>query len=670
LAGDERWVNETADSYELSKLGYLYQAAVAHHRAAGRGSLLDVAKRSADLLERTFGPGKKAVVPGHSIIEAGLVQMYEATRDSRYLNLARLFISQRSVEQVNVAGNSLDALNLYCGMTGTAAISQDAAYRSVIDRLWTNIVGRRLLVTGGIGTAGDGTFGRNSFVPNISPGSFASGSVANVEWNNRMAQMTGDGRYIDVLERTLYNALLASISLDGRRVFDANLLESLGRNERRDWTVSGDSLVRPRQANARLPGGNAPLDLARLIVALPGYIYAASDDAIYVNLYAASTAEIKLAGERDVKIKQETKYPWDGNVRLTVLPDKSADFAVKLRIPGWAFPRLGPERNEVVPSDLYIFADHQDEPVVLKINGDPVSVEPSKGYMTLRRRWNAGDTIELALPMPIRRVAANPEVVDDRDHFALERGPVVYCLESNGDLPKVRNLVLKGDVALEAKFDPSLLGGVTTIGGKMSAIRLDEQDELQETPQELVAIPYFAWANRGPAEMVVWIPSTAAGAVSIGAPNLAAKAKITCSPKQPTRTSPNAQTVDGRAAKDGVEPRSSHDNGPLSHFDWWPDRNVTEWCEYSWDEPVTIQKTQLYWWDDSTVGGGCKVPVSWKAFYKSGDEWKPVETSDSFSVAKDQYNIVKFQPVTTTGLRLEIVVPTDASVGIQEWKVR
>jgi hypothetical protein len=272
--------------------------------------------------------------------------------------------------------------------------------------------------------------------------------------------------------------------------------------------------------------------------------------------------------------------------------------------------------------------------------------------------------------MPIRRVVANPQIVDDRDHVALQRGPLVYCLESNGDLPKVRNLVLKGDVPLETKFEPDALGGITTIRGKASGIRLDEQDELQETPQEIVAIPYFAWANREPAEMVVWIPTTAAGAVPIAAPNLAAKAKIACSPKQPTRTSTNAQAVDGRAAKDGIEPRSSHDNGPLSHFDWWPDRNVTEWCEYSWEEPVTIKRTQLYWWDDSTVGGGCKVPVSWKAFYKSGDEWKPVETSDSFGVAKDQYNSVNFQPVATTGLRLEIVVPADASVGVQEWKVR
>jgi uncharacterized protein len=663
LTGDERWVNETADSYELSNLGYLFQAAVAHHQATGKSSLLDVAKKSADLLEKTFGPDKKKIVPGHSTVEAGLLQMYETTGEKRYLNLTRFLIDQRSVEQLNVSGNALDALNLYCGITEAASLSQDAAYRSTIERLWTNIVGRRLLVTGGIGTAGDGTFGRNSFVPNTNPGSFTSASVANVEWNARMMQLTGEGKYVDVLERTLYNALPASISLDGKRVFDANPLESLGRNERRDWTASSDSSVRPRQANARLPGGNAPLDLARLIAALPGYIYAASDADIYVNLYAASTAEIKLAGELNVKIKQETQYPWDENVRLTVSPGTSADFAVKLRIPGWA-------RNEVFASDSYTFADRHDEPAVLRVNGDSMPVEASRGYATIRRRWNAGDTIELALPMPIRRVAANPQIVDDRDHVALQRGPIVYCLESNGDLPKVRNLVLKGDVALEGKVEPDLHGGITAIRGKASAIRLNEQDELQEAPQEIVAIPYFAWANRGPAEMVVWIPTTAAGAVPIAAPNLAAKAKITCSSKQPTRTSTNAQAVDGRAAKDGIEPRSSHDNGPLSHFDWWPDRNVTEWCEYSWDQPVTIQKTQLYWWDDSTIGGGCKAPVSWKAFYKSGDEWKPVETSGSFGVAKDQYNSVKFQPVTTTALRLEIVVPTDASVGIQEWKVR
>jgi hypothetical protein len=478
-----------------------------------------------------------------------------------------------------------------------------------------------------------------------------------------MMQLTGDGKYIDVLERTLYNALLAGMSLDGNRVFDSNPLESLGRNERRDWTASSEGSIRPRQTGARSPGGNTPLEIARLIAALPGYLYAASSDAIHVNLYAASTAKIKLAGERSVNIKEETRYPWDGNVRLTLTPDRSAEFSVKLRIPGWA-------RSEVVPSDSYSLTDHNNEPIVLKVNGESVSAEINQGYATIRRQWKSGDTIELAVPMPIRRVSANAQIVDDRDHVAIERGPIVYCLEGDGNLPKVRNLILKNDAVLDAKVEPDLLGGVWTIRGKASAISLDDQDEVHETPQEIVAIPYFGWANRGPAEMAVWIPTTPAGAVPIAAPNLAAKAKITCSPKQPTRTAQNPPPVDGRAAKDGIEPRSSHDNAPLSHFDWWPDRNVTEWCEYSWDEPVTISQTQLYWWDDSTVGGGCKVPVSWKAFYKKGDEWTPVETSDSFGVAKDQYNKVKFRPVTTSGLRLEIVIPTDASVGIQEWKVR
>ena len=320
---------------------------------------------------------------------------------------------------------------------------------------------------------------------------------------------------------------------------------------------------------------------------------------------------------------------------------------------------------------MYSFADKNNEPVVLKVNGLSMPIEIAKGYVTVDRRWVAGDVVEFVLPMPVRRLSANEQVADDREHVVIQRGPIVYCLESTGNQSaKVRNLVLANDAVLESTFEPELLGGLCTIRGKATALNLDEHDQLNRTEQIFVAIPYSAWANRGPGEMVVWIPNSDAGAVPIATPNLAATARITCSAKQPTRTTSNAQPVDGRAAKDGIEPRSSHDNGPLSHFDWWPDRNITEWCEYSWEQPVTMSQTQLYWWDDSTVGGGCKSPVSWKAFYKDGENWTPVETSDAFGVAKDQYNKVNFKPITTTGLRLEIVVPTDASVGIQEWKVR
>ena len=303
---------------------------------------------------------------------------------------------------------------------------------------------------------------------------------------------------------------------------------------------------------------------------------------------------------------------------------------------------------------------------MLKVNGKEVNSQPTdKGYVTIDREWSQGDVVELTLPMPIHRVQANDQVIDNRGRFALERGPVVYCLEApSNEKAKVRNLVLSNGSKLDIKFEPELLGGVEVIAGNATALNLDEQDQLQRTEQAFIAIPYYAWGNRGSGEMLVWIPNIDSAAVPVAAPNLSSSAKISASRKQA------GQAVDGRAAMDGIEPRSSHDNTPLSHFDWWPDRNVTEWCEYAWEKPVKISQTQVYWWDDSTTGGGCKVPVSWKALYKDGDEWKPVETSDTFGIEKDQFNKVKFKPIETTGLRLEIVIRNDASMGIQEWKVR
>jgi len=448
-----------------------------------------------------------------------------------------------------------------------------------------------------------------------------------------------------VLERTLYNAVLAGIDLNGKRFIVAEPLESTGRQQRRDWPAGSNTA--------------APINLARLLASVPGYFYATKNDSVYVNLYAAGTANIKLDSGPRVKFVQETKYPWDGAVKLTVNPEKRADFWLNLRIPGWA-------QDAAVPSDLYDFVGKSAEPVTLKINGEIVNPLPKvNGYACLNRQWNPGDVVELNLPMPVRRIVASDKVVDARQRVALQRGPIVYCLDAaNNENAKVRNLVLPDDARLEAKFEPRLLGGVVAVTTTASALRLDEDDKLSHTAQTVVATPYYTWGNRDSGEMLVWIPNTDAAAVPTASPNLAASAKITASPKR------SGQAVDGRAAKDAIEPRSSHDNTPLSHFDWWPDRSVTQWCQYTWDEPITISQTQIYWWDDSTTGGGCKVPVSWKAFYKDGDNWTPVETTDDFEVAADRYNKVKFKPVTTTALRLEIVIRSDASMGIQEWKVR
>jgi DUF1680 family protein len=312
--------------------------------------------------------------------------------------------------------------------------------------------------------------------------------VANVYWNQRLFLLHGDAKYVDVLERTLYNGLLSGVSLDGTKFFYPNPLESNGSHQRSPWFGC-----------ACCPG-----NLTRFLPSVPGYVYAQTGRTIYVNLYAGGTANIKLDGGRTIKITQETRYPWDGVVKMSVQPDwqKSMKFTVNVRIPGWA-------RNEVVPGDLYKFSGTANQPVTLKVNGQNVPIKLDKGYVSLNRSWNPGDVIELNLPMPVRRVVANENVQADRDRVALQRGPVVYCAEwpdsPNG---KVRNLLLSDDQTLTAKFEPALLNGVETIQGKAFSVSKNADGSLVKTEQDFKAIPYFAWANRGRGEMAVWIANS------------------------------------------------------------------------------------------------------------------------------------------------------------------
>jgi DUF1680 family protein len=688
LAGAERWANEKADSFELSNLGYLYQAAVAHFQATGKRQLLAVAIRSADLLDSTFGPGKRSMWPGHEGIEMGLVRLYSETGEKRYLDLAAYFLNERGPsadaagqagqggptgrgrrggrgnlnqsqqkvsEQTTASGNAVDAASLYGGLADVAALSEAAPLRDAVDKIWADVVGRKLYITGGIGvTTNDGAFGRNYLLPNASAASTTAASAANVLWNQRMFQLHGDGKYVDVLERTLYNALAAGLGFDGRFYSDANVLESLGRQQRQEWPPTGG---RRGNANAnQATRAASPIGMLRVMSAVPGYMYATRGEDLYVNLYAAGRAEIQLPGGKAVQIVQETKHPWDGRIKLTLTPAQPARFTLSARIPGWA-------RGEVLPGDLYRFAERTDGSCAIKVNGEILTPFFQNGYANIERTWSAGDIVELDLPMPVRRVKAIEQVTENVGRVALQRGPIVYALESGGFSPqKLRNLVLPDDAPCEAMLPEG--GAWTLIQGKATALYLNEEDRLVRTQPGFHAIPYHNWGNSGtPREMLVWIPTIEALAPPIAAPNLAARAEITASPKL------SGQAMNGNAAKDGLEMRSSHDNGPLSHFDWWPDRSVTVTCEYTWTRPQSIKQTQLYWWDDSTTGGGCKVPASWRALYKKGDEWVPVETKDEYGVAADKYNKVNFTPVETTALRLEIKIRDDASVGIQEWKV-
>jgi hypothetical protein len=386
------------------------------------------------------------------------------------------------------------------------------------------------------------------------------------------------------------------------------------------------------------------------MASVPGYVYAQHGDTLYVNLFVGSTADIKMDNGRTVKLVQETRYPWDGAVTMKVAPDRSSKFTIAVRIPGWA-------RNEPAPGDLYRFLDRADAPAVLKVNGKPVALNLDKGYVSLNRTWKKGDVIALDVPMPIRRITANDAVAADRGRVALQRGPLVYCAEwpdnPNGH---VRNLMLPDDASLTSEFKPDLLNGVEVIQGRAVSLAYDDQGKVTQTAQAFTAIPYYAWANRGRGEMLVWIPDHEASGRPLPRPTLATTSKVRTSGGQ-----------NPRAINDGEEPHSSGD--PASFFHWWPKKGTTEWVEYTFAKPATVSETAVYWFDD-TGRGECRVPKSWRVLYRDGDTWKPVESAEPYGVEKDRYNRITFKPVTTSGLRLEVTLQPAWSAGLQKWQVK
>ena len=654
-AGKHRWELEKVNSHELYDLGHLYEAAVAYYQATGKRTLLDVALRTADLLDRTFGPGKQSIFPGHQITEMGLVKLYRVTGDIRYLSLAKFLLDARGpdgskgagekynqshkrvVEQDEAVGHAVRATYMYSGMADVAALTGDEGYVKALDRIWDNVVGKKLYVTGGIGATSSGeAFGLNYELPNMSAYNETCAAIGNDYWNHRLFLLKADGRYIDVMERILYNGLLSGVSLDGKAYFYPNPLESAGQHQRSPWF-----------GVACCPG-----NMTRFLASVPGYVYAQQGDTLYVNLFVASTADVKMDGGRTVKLVQATRYPWDGAVKITVSPATSSSFALNVRIPGWA-------RGEAVPSDLYRFADTSNEPVTLRVNDHVVSGAVEKGYARIQRQWKAGDVVELSLPMPVRRVVAHPSVEADQGRVALQRGPLVFAAEwPDNPGGHVRSLMLADDTPLTTEFRPSLLGGVQVVKSRGVTLAYNARGEVERREQDLTAIPYYAWANRGPGEMVVWIPNRHTSARPQPLPTLASTAKVTSSEAGHNPTALNDQS----------EPRSSRD-GTSSFFHWWPEKGSTEWAEYQFERAALVSEVEVYWLDD-TGSGECRVPASWRVLYKDGEAWKPVEASGPYGLETDAYNKVAFKPVTTSGLRLEVSLQPHWSAGIQEWKVK
>ncbi len=513
--GEQRW-SHLAISHELYNAGHLYEAAVAYYQAAGKRKLLDVAIKNADLVDRTFGPGKRAGTPGHQEIEIGLVKLYRVTGEKRYLKLAQYFLDVRGcvegfikqypqdsrwaiyndpvqiqahrpvLEQDEAVGHAVRATYMFSGMADVAALTGNKDYVRAIDRLWDDVVGRKIYLTGGIGARyGHESFGAAYELPNLTAYNETCAAIGNVFWNHRLFLLHGDAKYIDVLERTAYNGLLSGLSLSGDRFFYTNPLSSDG-----EYRFNQGSTQRsPWFGVACCPG-----NLTRFLPSLPGYVYAFEGDTLYVNLFVAGRGEVDM-GRRKVIVKQQTRYPWQGSVKITLEPQTKGEFTVAVRIPGWA-------RGEAMPSGLYRFLDRVDLQPTLKINGREIALVITNGMMRLRRVWSKGDTIELEMPMPVRRIVASDMVEADGGRVALQRGQLVYCAEWP-DQPgqRVLNLILPDEARLDPQWRGDLLGGVTVLQGRAQALQAD--GTLRE--QDFAAIPYYAWANRGPGEMAVWL---------------------------------------------------------------------------------------------------------------------------------------------------------------------
>jgi uncharacterized protein len=640
--GPTRWSNLRV-SHELYNVGHLYEAAVAHFSATGKRSLLEVALKNADLICQTFGPGEDQLKepPGHQEIEMGLVKLFRTTGERKYLDQAKFFCDIRGradthklrglyqqddkpiVEQDEAVGHAVRAGYFYSGVADVAALTGETKWIEAIDRIWENVVGKKMHLTGGIGATRTGeAFGENYYLPNRSAYLETCAAIANAFWNHRMFLLHGDAKYMDVLERAIYNGFLSGISMTGDRFFYPNPLESdgvskfnQGSNERAPWF--GCSCC--------------PVNVVRFIPGIAEYIYATRGEEVFVNLFIGSTAEIELAG-RSLSVRQVTGYPWNGKVRLEIGGGAPGAFKLNVRVPGWAVDRP-------VPSDLYLYenAGASSLPAGFepKLNGRALRVaELVSGYVTIERTWRAGDTLEFEFPMPVRRVQAHPRAQANTGRFALERGPLVYCAEGADNGGRVLDRVFPGPVRLETRARPDLLGGITLI-------RM-----IEDSGEPLTLIPYYAWCHRGPNEMRVWFPTEPERALASH-----------CNPSDSVE-----------ACFDGREPANSADSS-IPRFTWWDHKGGREWVIQTFETPREVSRSAVYWFDD-TGKGACRVPKSWRLLYDANGQWKPVEALNDYGTATDRYNEVEFRPVTTSALRLEAELQDNFSAGVLEWKTK
>ncbi len=502
-AGAGRWDNEEDLSHELYNLGHMVEAAIAHYQATGKRSFLDIALRYADCVCREIGPreGQTVRVPGHQIAEMALARLYVLTGEKKYLEQAKFFLDMRGktsrndaysqahlpiVEQSEAVGHAVRATYMYSGIADVAALTGDSAFINAIDRIWTNIVSRKLYITGGIGSTSNGeAFGEDYELPNMTAYCETCAAIGNVYVNFRLFLLHGESKYFDVLERSLYNGVVSGVSLDGGKFFYPNPLESAGQHQREAWFGCAC----------------CPSNICRFIPSIPGYFYQTRGSDLFVNLFGSNSSVLTVNGKR-VSLTQRTNYPWDGDIEMTIGETEASQFRMLIRIPGWA-------QGKVVPSDLYSYCDNNQLEYSISVNGNEVTGELQDGYFGIKRTWKKGDRIEVHFDMEPRLVRAHEAIDADRGKVAVERGPLVYCAEAADNDFDLDDALIEqipwfsvGDKTLHTEEGDYKVAEITT---DTHLPNFDDGDAPSVAHHQLHLIPYYAWNHRGPGRMTVWM---------------------------------------------------------------------------------------------------------------------------------------------------------------------
>jgi len=618
--------------------GHLIEAALAHHHATGQTTFLNVARKLADHMEATFGVGKTSGVPGHQEAEIALMKLWAlpGTGKQSDLDLVQFYIDERGrhsggrtiygeycqdLQPVRTSteplGHGVRGPYMWSGAADLAAATSDAPLVTALEAIWQNIVDKKMFVTGGTGHREY----NEGYAPDYDLASEQAynescSACATMMFSQRLANLKADSKYMDVLERILYNGFASSHSLDVSRFYYNNYVTRTSTKGRMGIACCATNIV-------------------RVLPSIGGFQYATKDgDGIWTHLYMAGQAQVSLDGGT-VGLKQETAYPWDGSVKITVsLPGPDA-FTLHLRIPAWA------------------------SGATATVNGSAVDLGAvSQGYLPITRTWQNGDVVQLTLPMSIRRVYPHPKVVAHQGRVAIVRGPIVYCLESNDNSIPVHKIVIPSGAALSASYDGALLGGVTKITG--TGINADTSGSVGFT-----MIPYGVWDNRSydTSLMTVMVPETAAAVPVVLDQNRVGNAAVSYSYKNPSDSD--------AALNDGILPNP--DANTIPRFTWWSHQGTQEWVQYDFPAALSLNRSDVLWYEDASSGGGCDYPQSYSLDYWTGSSWQPVQLLHDYSNEIDLYgghfSILRFAPVTTTKIRLKAQLRPGKSAGILEWRL-